>query len=434
MIYLLIFTILLFFIFSFYIFEKNILNPSVVLCGTFLVSLLFSVFNIEKWGVYFSEKTYLIVVSALFCFIVGNLLVKILNFKIKKNTEYKIKKNSFFKFLVINIILLIGLYKYFKDTYSLSLIAGNPGEFKLMLYYVREAKLKFYDVSRVSNLFFMLTQAFAYISIFYFFFLTINNKFKLNNVFILSPAIIYLGFIFLTGGRTGFIYLIVYSINIIFLLSYQKNNFTIKNLKKMVIYLILSLIIFFIFFSIAGSLKGQVQTKDAIIDRISIYTGSSIPALNEYINSEKIIGSDIIGGNLFFNLYSFLRKFGVEIPNLYAPLYFTDFKAGYGTNVYTGLIRYMNDLGLYGMLLMMSFLGFFYGTFYDFVSKRKNAFLLILYSAYCYPVYEFVIEERFFMDLFPYGFIYIYIYTSFAYYILIKNNKLFKRTKKRNYS
>lgn len=431
MIYLLIFTIILFFIFSFYIFEKNILTPSVVLCGTFLVSLLFSVFNVKKWGVCLSEKTYLIVVLALLSFMIGNLVVKILNLKIKKKSEYKIKKNSFLKFLLIDIILLIGLYKYYKDTYSLSLIAGNPGGFKLMLYYVREAKLKFYDVSRISNLFFMLTQAFAYTSIFYFFFLTINHKFRLNNILNLSPAIIYLGFIFLTGGRTGFIYLIVYSINVVFLLSYQKNNFTIKNLKKVVLYLILSLIIFFVFFCIAGSLKGQIQTRDIIIDRIAIYTGSSIPALNEHINSGRMIESKIVGGNLFFNLYSFLKKFGIDIPNLYAPLYFTDFKAGYGTNVYTGIIRYINDLGFFGMLLTMAFLGFFYGTFYSFVSKRKNAFLLILYSMYCYPVYEFVIEERFFMDLFPYGFMYTYIFISFAYFILIKNNNKISRGNKK---
>lgn len=430
MIYLLIFTILLFFIFSFFIFGKNILNPSVVLNGTFLVSLLFSAFNIKKWGVSFSEETYLIVVLALLFFLVGNLLVKTLNIKIQKNSEYKVLKISFLKFLVINVILLIGLYKYFKDTYYLSLMAGNPGNLKLMLYYVREAKLKFYDVSKISNLFFMLAQAFAYVSIFYFFFIVINNKFKIKKILILLPAVIYLGFLFLTGGRTGFIYLIVYSINIAFLLSYHKNNYTVRNLKKIVFYLVLSLIIFFIVFSIAGSLKGQLQTKEAIAERIAIYTGSSIPALNEYINSGKIITNNIIGGNLFFNLYSFLKKLGMEIPNLYAPLYFTDFEAGYRTNVYSGIIRYINDLGLFGMLLIMLFLGFFYGTFYSFISKRKNAFLLILYSMYCYPVYEFVIEERFFMDLFPYGFLYMFAFISFAYLILIKDNRIFYNKKK----
>lgn len=427
MIYILFIGILILFFISFFLFKKNILNPSVILCSVFLVSLFFSVLNVKKWGISFHLNTVLIVLGTIIVFIFGNSIAYLLpkkQFKItKKDEKIKIKAISFKTIFFIDIILLILLYKYFQETYRLSIIGGNPGGYNLMLAYARNAQLNFFRMSRIIGYSIFFANSISYVCFFIFSHITIFEKFKIKNLYLLSPTIIYCGFIILSTGRTSFIYLIIYMLIVFFILYQQKYNFSFKVMKKIVFCGFLSLIIFFIIFNLSGSLKGNILTKEAIFRRISIYAGSSIPALNIYINSPKI-PNKYFGENTLFSIYKILRKFGYEIPQLYPPYEWMYF-GGIKTNICSAIRRYYEDFGIEGLILITFFLGVFYGIFFYYASyKKNNFFILILYATLCYPIFEFPIEERFLMTVFPTGFTYYFIALgTICYFLVYKNIK-----------
>lgn len=222
----------------------------------------------------------------------------------------------------------------------------------------------------------------------------------------------------MSTGRTEFIYLLVYMLIVFFILYQQKYNFDLKITKKIIFYGIFSLIIFFIVFSLVGLLTGKTQSKN-IFEMISIYAGSSIPGLNIYLNYPKIPNT-YFGENTLFQIYNILRKFGYEIPKLYAPYEFVYITDMIPTNIYSAIRRYYEDFGIYGLLLITFLLGNFYGIFFRHACYKKNNFLmLILYASFCFPIFEFSIEERFFMDLFPVGFTYNFISLGIVYYFLV---------------
>lgn len=426
MIYILFIGILILFFISFFLFKKNILNPSVILCSVFLVSLFFSILNAKRWGVILHLNTVLIILGTIVVFILGNSVIYLLPKKyliinkVFENKQIKIKETSFKVIFLIDLISFIFLCKYFQEVYKLSLIGGNSGGYNLMLYYARNAKLNFLDVSRYMTYGVYFVKLISYICFFIFSYITIFEKFKFKNLFLLSPIIMYCGFMTLSTGRTDFIYLLIYMLVVFFILYQQKYNFSFKVTKKIIFFGILSLILFFIIFSLAGLLTGKTQSE-SIFEMISLYTGSSIPALDIYINSSKI-SNEYFGENTLFLVYNILRKFGYSIPKLYAPYEFVYF-GGIKTNIYSAIKRYYEDFGVNGLFLITFLLGIFYGTFFHYASyKKNNFFILMLYAILCFPVFEFPIEERFFMLLFPQGIVYNIIAFGIVYYFLVYRN------------
>lgn len=420
MIYILFIGILILFFISFFLFKKNVLNPSVILCSVFLVSLFFSILNVKKWGIVFHLNTVLIILSTIIVFIFGNSIVYLLVKKKKitiSKVPIRIKKISNKTIFFINISCLFLLYLYFQEIYKLSLLGGNPGGYDFMLSYARNAVLNSFKIKSTIGYCTFYVKAVSYICFFNFSYIIIFDKFKIKYLFLLLPIIIYCGFIVLSTGRTDFIYLLIYMLNVFFILYQQKYNFSFKTNKKIAFYGVVSLIIFFIVFSLTGLLRGKIQFKN-IFEVLSLYTGSSLQAFNIYLESPEILNK-YFGENTLFLVYNILRKLGYKIPYLYAPYEFIYF-GGIKTNIYSAMRRYFEDFGIEGLVLIVFLLGIFYGIFFYYASyKRNNFFILILYASFCYPIFEFPIEERFFMFLFPQGFINNTIVLGVIYYFLI---------------
>lgn len=426
MIYILFIGILILFFISFFLFKKNILNPSVILCSVFLVSLFFSILNVKKWRIVFYLNTVSVILGTIIVFILGNSIIYLLpqNTKINKKNLIKkkiqIKKIPFKIIFLINLLSLTLLYKNFQEVYQLSLIGGNPGGYNLMLYYARNAKSLFFTLSRLITYGSYFVKAVAYICFFLFSYLTIFDKFKIKNLFLLFSVIIYCCFIILSTGRTEFIYLLIYILVTFFILYQQKYNF--KVTKKIIFYGILTLIIFFIIFILTGLFTGKTQASKNIFEMLSIYAGSSLPAFNIYMNNSTKTLDTYFGENTLFLIYDILRKLNYGIPKLYIPYEFIYFGEIY-TNIYGAIRRYYEDFGIGGLFIIVFLLGIFYGVFFNFASyKKNNFFVLILYASFCFPIFEFPIEERFFMLLFPQGFIYNFIALGITYYFLIYKN------------
>ncbi|MBR8823895.1 hypothetical protein IX293_002170 [Fusobacterium necrophorum] len=438
MIYILFIGILLLFFFSYAIFNKNILNPSVIICSVFLVSTFFSILNIYKWNINFSIKTVLVVWITLIFFIFGNTTVKLIKFPMKKNYNMSaIYPISLEKIFLLNIFLMMFLYKYFHDIYDLSLIGGNVEGYRYMLKYAKIARLNFNTVSKVSAYGYYIAKSISYILIYMYSFVVLSTKKYLKYLYLLSPILIYLAFIFLSTTRTPFIYLIIYSLIVYFILYQKFYGFNRKLNRKIIFYSIVGLISFFIAFIAIGVLSGNRYNYFNII---SIYTGSSITALNTFLETFRENSNNYFGENTFIVLYRILNKLGVNIPRLY-PHYEFITLGNMTTNIYTGIRRYLEDFGMLGLLTLMFLYGQIYGLFFKYICiNKKSQFSIILYATFSYPVFMFSIDELFFRELFPMNLVYDFIFLSLVYYLIISRIKnINKKNRKevfyeRNYS
>ena len=434
MIYILFIGIIFLFLFSYYIFKRNLLNPSVVLCGTFLVSLFFSILNAEKWRIIFSEKTVLIILTTIFSFILGNMVLYLLpknNIKLQIKDNTNLKKISFRIVLVLNIFLLIGLYIYIKDVYRLSLLGGNPGGYQNMLFFARIAKLAYFDINRLSINIFFFAKSSSYVTLFSFFYIIVFEKFKLRNLYLLTPTLIYAIFMFFSTGRVDFIYMFVFILIIYFSLLYRKYNFNRKITRKILFYTLISFMLFLLLFSFLGTILGRPE-YNSTFELVSKYTGTSLPALNVFINETKE-HSSYFGQHTLITFYSILRKLGYEIPIFNTHYEFVYFDDGTRTNVYSAIRRYLEDFSYLGLYLLTFIFGAFYGIFFDkIIYNRKSFLLLIYYSSICYPVFMYPIDELFFRGTFPTVIINNFIFIGVLYYILIyRPSKKYKKKRKK---
>lgn len=422
MIYIAFILVLFLFVLSYFLFQRNILNPSVILCSVFLVSLSFTIFNQKNWGISFADETVFIIVITILAFIAGNILSSLKRKKRIENLYFlELAPFSYKVIIVLDFLLIMLLFFYFKATYHLSLVAGNSLGYEKMLIYARLAKLNFYTISKFNNYSFFFAKSVTYINFFIFSYLKIYKKKFFSILYLLTPLPIYSGFIILSTGRTDFIYLFVYMFVVYFILYQKKLNFSKKLNKRIIMYGVMMLFVFFGIFIIVGSFRGS-SSSIKIIDKISIYTGSSLAGLNDYLINGRINTNikTYFGQNTLFKIYNILRKIGFEIPNFYAPYDFITFKNGNTTNIYSAIRRYIEDFGALGLLFVSMILGFIYGKFFEYASYRKNNFfILILYASLCYPIFEFPIEERFFMTLFPTNIIYDIIFLGVIYYIMV---------------
>ena len=110
MIYLLFIGMLILFFVSFFLFQKNILNPSVILCSVFLVSLFFTILNIKNWEIKLHSNTVLLILETVIAFILGNGMIYLLPRKYKTFSEFKNENIEIkvgvtkTKFLILNFL------------------------------------------------------------------------------------------------------------------------------------------------------------------------------------------------------------------------------------------------------------------------------------------------------------------------------------------
>ena len=174
------------------------------------------------------------------------------------------------------------------------------------------------------------------------------------------------------------------------------------------------------------------RSDSNVFSSVSRYTGSSLAALNDFLNNFKGNNNEYFGQNTLFSIYRILKRFNHNIPNFY-PSYEFSYFVNMRTNIYSAIRRYIEDYGILGHFFITFFLGMFYGIFFDYtVYDKKKNFLLIMYATLSFPIYEFSIEERVLQFLIPSGFLNNFIFIGVVYYFLVyrvtlKNKKIIKK-------
>ena len=429
MIYLLFFALCCMFIIAYLINQKDILSPWVITIGMFLVSTVFAILNIETWDFQLSSITVIVILSGVFAFGVGELLVSAMFEKHgkAKSIVHTKKANRIevqgWILAVIVIGMICGLLVMVKQTYDMSLQAGNPGGLATMLEYARKLYIQpGYTIGKASIHISLMGKALSAIFLYFF----MNNVFydkKKRDILYLFPVVLYLGMAALGTGRTFMIEFLGMALIFGLIIERKKNNWVTISIVKVALIAVAALLIFFIFFFLFGFITGKSQgTK--LFDMVSVYTGMSIPSLDVWLNKAKDIPT-VFGEETMYGVTSVLRKLNIiqYLRETVRHLEFVDFGDATG-NVYTCFRRYINDFGYVGMLLVQTAVGSFYSVFYNNI-KRENGFgiLLIFYGILMYPLLMQSIDELILSSYLSTSYVYLVIYILVFYFILIKGGK-----------
>lgn len=434
MIYLLAIILFSMIIVMFFLNDRDFLSPAVISCSTFFICVFLAASYSVMWNLPMHFNTSIVIISQMLIFCLGVCLPA---WTVFQNDERKIVQQSNDMNFLINdecsisfvwvfiFIFIMGVLFYFsyQEVKTLaSQFSDSTNLFssvKVLNDHLQNGDIQF---SKWNTIRFCFAGSVAYVYLFF----SLHEfiyKFNWKAVLLLIPVVGYIPFIIISGGRQPFIYLAIYSFITLSILIMRKNGRDKKKAIKSILWITSFLgILFFIAFFGIGLLNGKISSEANLYKVLVHYAGININALDVYIN-KMVIPEPLYPGTLTLaNVYKHLHFFGIDIPMSYNT-YITSFVyfGDISTNVYTAFRRYIQDYGYIGCTIIMFFMGFFYGTFYNFVKYQRIGNLgLIYYGVFCYPFFLFCREERFMIELLTVSTLYKLFFLFIIYYLATK--------------
>lgn len=431
----------LFFVFISYIFSgKDIMSPSLLLSVGYFIASVSCFMNVEKWCVDLHINTYLIITLGIFAFFATEVTFNYIkqknkkskeenkedcNEKEKRQREINISNIKIFICIIFNIVVAI---LYLIEIVRIS--GGYHGDFNEMMnvykraYSYGNAEVKSYVVQLMK-----ISKGIGYTFLFIFF----NNVFSLNKINIrrnlkyLVPSITYLLATFLIGGRLNMISFSVASIFLIFYNWNRKYDWKKHINKRFIKILCLSFLFFLVIFYYSKSIVGRITEKN-FFEYITEYLGGSIQLFDEYLNSEIKINKKM---ETFPGIIQSLNKLKIINVETRKSLEFRHVIDGvYLGNIYTGLRRYYNDMGIFGVIFIQILYSTIFNKMYYRIKTKHNAsysniFRIIFYSSNLFSIITQAMEDHFMIDL-SVGFLVEIIIMYFILKLIINKEKLKK--------
>lgn len=409
-----------------YRFRFDILQPSILMSTSMMLSVFFAAVNTERWQLGFSMTSVMILSLGISAFAIGNLNVKnniyknVIPKKLQKPIYYNWGIDIYFSMIIMLSLAILS----FQEIYGLSKTLGNTEGIFNIIKTVRPA-IEFQSLKLSRWMYYRqyVAMGVSYVYIYMFLNNMIYFKWSNSNIILLFPVIFYIPFMIFTTGRMSMISFFIYFATVGIFLYLKKYHFSLKHNVKASLGLVLLSTLAVILFIVMGSLSGKTtsDTRTPFII-ISHYLGLSIPAF-DYGYHRVGVENNLIGSHLFTSIYRMLDFLGFDFPNVKIFLPFTEFN-GINTNVYTAEWRYVKDFGITGMMAIMWLLGVFYSTFYNWLKySETEIYGLLLYGTISYPLFLSSIDERFFLDLFGTSIIYIALVLFVTKKILIDRKR-----------
>lgn len=400
---LLLFNLLLIIFINIFILKKNLVSPTVAYTLPFALSLTIMLFNYIIWKIDISQETYLIIIASVLFLCFGELNGSF----IYRN---KTPNNNFVKILKPNVrftylcIIFITITLYFYINFVIKTGKANLSSSITLLSAFRGAEKNMSLTLKISV---SVSRLLAY----YFLYSFIQNYTFLNikKIIYCIPFLLYLIISISSSSRIEFLYFFVFSVVIYYIFLKIKFNWTKVLNKKILTIIFISIILILISFYILGFLTGKSVDYN-VFQVINIYAGSSIKALDNYINNFNYDFSNI-GSETLFNENNFLNIIFNIKSSQNQFLEFTNIENLYRTNIYTNIRRLLNDYNYFGLFFIQFLTGFVYSVIYLKMKKGKqNNTLIFIYSYFLIYLIFSVIDERV-ISLIP-------TYTSFFSVIL----------------
>lgn len=399
--------------------SRFIFAPVTIVLAVFFVSTFVCAANFKYWGD-ISTTTFFVIITALLAFSIGHTLSERITVSRKDNEyNYLLSDIAGWKTVIAIVFMIVVTYFDFRDV-----LAVSGGASTSLLQVVASARRNLYIENAAIEHGALLQQGIyicRVLAYLYIFDLLYTRKYKEGKIKLLSliPIAIYTIQAILSTGRTEFIYILYAFLVMNYCLSMSRNSWTRKRDFKYTKQIFWAVVAFLVLFLVLANVRSSGEFHP--FRTLSVYMGSSISALSQYIERNGIWKvSSYFGEETMSLLYTLLRPLGLSNHStvVVLGLVYVDTSI---TNIYTTLRRYLHDFGYLGMLGIMFLLGTGYS--YAFKNIRRNnehGLKLIIYSFLSYPLVEMSIEERFFSNLITARTVYCLIYFVVLYKLLFK--------------
>ena len=359
--------------------KRSISSPAVLFSMGFLISSFMLMINTNIWEYEILNDTCIYILIGNACFILACLLFKSKSRLLRNNTQLSIdvslKTTSFILFFVI---VLIGIYS---RLYVLIYFLGTSSLENQALGEIRHGTTD----TPVDNLLKIVGPCISAIAIFaiMYFFSDLKYRKKINKMSLLLMAGYFI-FSVLSSARIEVIYLFVFLL-VYYILLFKRDTYFGINLKLM-LWSVLFVLTFFSVFFLLGFLTGKSQGQSSVFNNISLYTGSSIGGLNEYIKSFHYYEENMFTSS-FKGIYTLLGYLGIHIDRTAKGIEMGYFHLGnmdHNSNVYTCYYNLLHDFNYFGTMIFIFIEGMVYQLIYNrarisLLSGKAHYLLLYVY-------------------------------------------------------
>ena len=422
--------------------KKDIVSPAFVFALSFTFSCAWAVLYSKKWELNtFHLNTFLVILGGVIWFSLICIIVKMIftpkhgveNESVKKTELVPIKINTFIK--VSCLILFISVIAISLNA-VINIVGGSWSNIP--------AALSRYDaVNKFSNekiglpQIVWVSQLIVNALVYVFIYILINNYLSTKKFDFLLMLNILIGACvnLTTGGRNGFVNIIL-AIFAIFMLLYRKssNNKVIVKKRTIILTIFISAIIFLIGFPFSVTLMGRKNVKNPA-EYLSIYCGAEIKNLDIYLEERSNGTAKHSGRNqsfIYFNKW-LGENFGYDV-NYKLDLPFRSV-GGHGLgNVYTTFYQYIYDYGYWGVVFCVAIMAFILQLVYEFCLKLKSksepSILIILYGYMFSSIVFSFFSNKFYEQNFSNILIYNIVIWTVIKYVFRYSSVIIKKIKK----
>lgn len=423
--YILFFVLVLYILFALKVSSKCIVSPFLVISVMFTISTGVTLCNLSNWNIHISNKTIITIIIGILSFSFGQIISNY--FVIKKNNidycrnititgKFVLKKPSFW-----STVILALFQQIFMILFALFITKIGGGLNSSTIENARVALL-LYSMPNFYGQIILISRVIGMVYIYLFIRKALFSEKNIKDIWYLANIVPYAIIEILSTSRSGFLYLVGYTVSVFTLMYQQKYGYTLKVKKRVIKSAMIGTLIFIFLFIGLGTLTGKTQ-KLGIVDMVSVYSAGSIPNLEYYIQNAEFFK---IPQNYFYTLpiiNSISSALGISkidsrmlyYPNNMIPGALTP------TNLYTCFTKIMIDYGFWGMSLFLLLVGFLYAYIYKRVVKfRYMGFLIVIYGYMMMPLFISSFEYGFGSFIFSPSGLYTFIYLFLIYIFCFK--------------
>ena len=352
--------LILILIVNYQVHNHEILTPSFIYTASFCLSTIWALLYAQKWNLNLHLNTFLVLFLGALEFSVIAYLCSILYpsswlkspITDTESPHYEIRTWKIVCVVVFEILVILITLKTVR-----SIIPG--GSLSQAIYSYRSQVIDPVKSLRLKPFpeYVVLSRAFSDAIGYFFSYLTAKGLIISKKVYIkyLLPFILSIVNSMLLGSRGGTIMLLIAALVYVYSLYMKKNEWhTRGNAKVIVIAVAIFIVVAFSFQSLA-SLLGRNVSQFSGMDYMAIYLGAEVKNLDTYLQTIIFpIHRGIIGGQTFINLNStFSKIFGLSNLKYSLNLPFLSVNGYSLGNVYTSYYSYINDLGYFGVSILV---------------------------------------------------------------------------------
>lgn len=381
---------------------RDIFSPSVLFSFSYFLSVICCIWNARAWGTKLEATTFLLIVTAIIFFFLGEVTIKSIQVKdackaYKDSNKYKQDYIYVPVLIVILVIILNSLLTLFLYKEVVRIANLNFASWGNLIYNFKtnSNNIEGASISGIVTQGLKISKAFAYV----FSYIFVNNLFsttKRKNIILNFVNLIPVFFVvvqsLLKGVRVAIITLLI-AIIFMWYINFQIKkdwhwHINIKQIRNFSFILLLVCAIFYY----SKDIVGRLQDDMGVVTYVTTYLGGPIELLNLFVkqntdSSYKII--ETMGG-----LISSLQKIGLfhdgYVINAVREYRSTVTGMQIG-NVYGAIRDYYHDFGFLGVPFGFYFISLFVNVMYYKIKERRNynmkkPSLIIIYSTFVYAI------------------------------------------------